>query len=149
MVRVMIEGIDPPGRSCDMGPDGVAHGNIHVGIGQGAGAVDQVPGDSAAVWTVETRVVRVGEGLDFRGPLVNGRRGDRFIYVSWGDVDDAGHFTMFRRAKIGLSAIPTDLVERAVRDGVALVCTVRLTDSKGHPRCARIPSEELGWSLVG
>ena len=119
MVRVVIDGIDPPGRSCDPDGDGATHGNIEVGIGQGTGAVDRVPGDTPRRWVVEMRVVRVDDAHDFRGPLVNGRRGDRFIYLSWGDVAASGEFTMFRRAKIGLSAIPSDLVERAARDGVA------------------------------
>ncbi len=145
---VVINGIDPPGRSCDLEPSGKEHPNIEVGIGQGPGAVDRVPGDRGARWEVDVRVVRVEDGtLDCRGRLVNGRRGDRFLYLSWGDVDDEGGFTMFRRAKVGLSTIPSDLVERAVRDGSALACTVRLSDGKGHPRCARIPPDELGWSL--
>lgn len=150
MVHVIMEGTDPPGRSCDISPDGGAYHNIHVGIGQGGDAVDRVPGDRGARWEVAMRVVRVDDGsFDFRGPLVNGRRGDRFLYLSWGDVDDAGTFTMFRRAKVALSTIPNDMIERAARDGLALACTVRLTDSKGHPRCARIAPDELAWALTG
>ena len=36
----------------------------------------------------------------FRGPAVHGKRGERFLYLTWGDVGPAGEFAMFRRAKL-------------------------------------------------
>ena len=36
--------------------------------------------------------------IDFGGPFVHGRKGERFLYLSWGAVDP--DFEMFRRAKL-------------------------------------------------
>jgi hypothetical protein len=153
-VLIRIRGIDPPGRSwsTDDGA-GIAHPRIVVGLGRGAGVVDPVPGDTVdARWELEVRVVRGEDGRhDYRGPLINGRRGDRFVYLSWGDLGADGSadesFTMFRRAKVMLDAMPSDLVERAARDGLALQGTASLSGADGSPRCGRIPADELGWSL--
>ena len=35
----------------------------------------------------------------------------RFIYLSWGSVDDAREFTLFRRAKLWLDAIPPKVID--------------------------------------
>ena len=43
--------------------------------------------------------------MDFKGPAVHGERGDRFLYLTWGDVDDYAHFRRFRRAKLMLNRI--------------------------------------------
>ena len=40
------------------------------------------------------------------------------LYLSWGAVDDVGVFTMFRRARLMLEAVPARVVEAAVRSGV-------------------------------
>ena len=55
--------------------------------------VDLAPGDAQrAVFDidVELRTGRDGR-LEPRGPYVQGRPGERFIYLSWGAVDGAGH----------------------------------------------------------
>ncbi|CAM5738556.1 hypothetical protein SALBM311S_09507 [Streptomyces alboniger] len=61
----------------------------------------------------------------------------------WGTVDDAGVFTMFRRAKLMLDAIPADALA-AARDGL-LVGRLGLTDPLGDPVCApgRTPADRL------
>jgi hypothetical protein len=41
---------------------------------------------------------------DFRGPLVHGPRGERFLYVTWGHLVDGRH-EMFRRLKLYLSPV--------------------------------------------
>lgn len=42
---------------------------------------------------------------DFTGPLVHGRRGERFLYLSWGHVTSDNEHDMFRRLKIYLSPV--------------------------------------------
>jgi hypothetical protein len=151
-MRIVIGGTNLPGRSFECGPDGSdTHRNVFVGIGVGTDAVMRVPGDAASArWEIEVRTVRVDDGgIDFRGEFVNGRRGDRFVYLSWGNVDGAGNFAMFRRAKIGLSTIDQALAEDAVGADRTLECSVALTDARGGPRCARIPVAELSWLLTG
>lgn len=74
--------------------------------------------------------------LDFRGPAVQGKRGQRFVYLTWGNLGGDGSFTMFRRAKIMLSDV-LELVGREAGDS-HVVATVDLTDNCGGPRCARL-----------
>jgi hypothetical protein len=64
-------------------------------------------------------------------------RGGRFIYLSWGTVDDAGRFTLFRRAKLLLEHVGTAVFDAAAASGL-LVGSLGLTDAKGNPVCARV-----------
>jgi hypothetical protein len=83
--------------------------------------------------------------VDLKGPYIQGPRGGRFIYLSWGTVDDPGTFEMFRRAKVWLEAVPLPVVERAV-DGGLLVGRLGLTDPKGHPLCASVRPPAIEWA---
>jgi len=96
-----------------------------------------VPADrTRATWTLDVDVVHTDGTLDFRGPAVQGRRGERFVYLTWGNVDADGGFEMFRRAKLMLDRIEPALVESALaHDG--LRARVDLTGDGGGPRCAR------------
>lgn len=146
-MRVVITGVNLPGREfCQ--PDGSVIANVHVGVQLGREPSHLVPGDApGATWELDVQLVRADDGqLDFRGPCVQGRRGERFIYLTWGDVDAVGGFQMFRRAKLMLDRIGTALVESAARAG-ALAATVDLTDDRGGPRCARVDPPALAWSV--
>lgn len=119
-MRLVIRGHQLPGRAC--GP----YANIHVGLQVRSEPVGLVPADAAAAeWVAEIRVV---DG-DFRGPAVHGKRGERFVYLTWGTVD-GDLFTMFRRAKLLLADLPAEADEVTV--------DVALTDERGMPRCARL-----------
>lgn len=124
-VRLVIRGRHLPGRVCG------GHADVHVGLQVGRTPEQLVPGDAAeAQWTTE---IRRGDG-DFRGAAVQGRRGERFVYLTWGT--GAGEsFTMFRRAKLMLADLPAGADEVTV--------TVDLTDEHGMPRCARLPAHAL------
>ncbi|MPY77745.1 MAG: hypothetical protein GEV04_04470 [Actinophytocola sp.] len=130
-----IRGHHFPGRSWHL--DGTPCHNVHVGIQWGREPRDLFPGDSnSAVWTTEIDVVHRDGGVDFRGPAVQGRPGDRFVYLTWGNVGADGGFTMFRRAKLMLA----DLTPIATVDGLPqhVIAVVDLTDDRGAPRCARL-----------
>ncbi len=71
---------------------------------------------------------------DFRGPAVQGRKGDRFIYLTWGTCPQES-FSMFRRAKLMLNDLPRDQGEVLVE--------VHLTDDCGMPRCGRLAASSL------
>jgi Family of unknown function (DUF5990) len=73
--------------------------------------------------------------------------GGRFVYLSWGTVDDAGHFTLFRRAKLMLEDVPTDVLDSAARSGL-LVGSLGLTDAKGNPLCARVRPPQISWTAA-
>jgi hypothetical protein len=146
-VRLRIVGIDLPGRSfCS---DGHPLANVHVGIQERRDPVELVPADAdRSQWEHDVQVLRTAEGeLDFRGPVVQGKRGDRFVYLTWGDVRSEGTFHMFRRAKLMLNRVAPELIE-AADEGRALVATVRLTDECGAPRCARVDPPAIEWSVA-
>jgi hypothetical protein len=141
-VRVVVDGHNLPGSSC--GP----HNNVHVGLQVGAEPDDLVSGSAGeARWTADIRVVDVDQGHDFRGKAVHGKRAERFLYLTWGEVDD-DRFTMFRRAKLMLDRIDPKLVTEAIESGAALHAKVDLTDPQGMPRCARVDPPAIEWSLL-
>jgi hypothetical protein len=145
---ITIEGRNLPGRTF-CAPDGDLH-NVHVGVQERRDPVGLVPGDApSAGWQVDVRVATLDDGsLDFKGPAVQGRRGERFLYLTWGDVDETGGFHMFRRAKLMLGAVDPALVRTAEADGRTLRARVDLTDSCGAPRCARVQPPDLVWSVA-
>ena len=147
-MRVRIEGRDLPGRSCGPGPDYPdGHHNIHVAVQGRKGAQDLLgltPGDATrAVWQLDCEVVKAPPGADLRGPYIQGGPGRRFIYLSWGVVNDAGGFRMFRRAKLMLAEVSDEVMTKATDSG-QLVCRLRLTDEKANPVCSRPAG--LEWS---
>jgi hypothetical protein len=146
-VQIRIVGTQLPGRECGAGGNFPGYSNIHVGVqrkNRPHELLDIHPGDaSSAEWTLDCSV----DGTDVRGPHIQGRPGERFIYLSWGSVDNNGHFTMFRRAKLMLADVPTDVLDAAATSGT-LVGTLGLTDAKGHPLCARVKPPQIRWSSV-
>jgi Family of unknown function (DUF5990) len=144
-VQIRIVGTELPGRDCGAGDDFPGYSNIHVGV-QRKNSRDELldlhRGDApSATWTLDCSV----DGTDVRGPHIQGRPGERFIYLSWGSVGDDGRFTMFRRAKLMLDDVPADVLAAAAASGT-LVGTLGLTNAKGHPLCARVKPPQIHWS---
>jgi len=142
-VIVEIRGANLPGRRfCD-------YDNVHVGVQRKAEVVDLVPGDAdSAVWELEV-TVKNGPHVDFAGPYVHGKKGDRFLYLSWGTVGGDAGFEMFRRAKLMLAAIDPAVVSSAGKPGARLVCRLGLTGGDGGPRCAAVRPPHVHWSASG
>ena len=141
-MQLEIRGHHLPGRSWAI--DGAPCHNVHVGVQVRREPSDLIPGDAeTASWLVDVGVVDRDGTRDFKGPAVQGKTGERFVYLTWGNVGDDGSFTMFRRAKLMLGLIDSALVERADVDGRRLVANVDLTDECGGPRCARLRSPAL------
>jgi hypothetical protein len=145
---VQIRIVELPGRERGPGGDNFpGYANIHVAVqrkNRPAELLDLHPGDAAtAVWTLDCAV----ECTDVRGPYIQGPPGKRFIYLSWGNIDNAGCFTMFRRAKLMLQDVPTDVLDSAATSGL-LVGTLGLTDTKGNPLCGRVRPPQIGWTAA-
>lgn len=144
-MHLRIEASDLPGRQCPA-PDGT-YRNIHVAVqrrNRPGDLLDPQPGDAAsAAWTLECAVA----GTDITGPHVQGGPGARFVYLSWGEIDAAGTFGMFRRAKLLLDAVPVDVLTAAADTGL-LVARLGLTDAHGMPRCARVVPPVVTWAAA-
>jgi len=83
-------------------------------------------------------------GIDVKGPYIQGPPAGRFIYLSWGTVADDNRFTLFRRAKLWLDAIPPAVILSALDAGL-LVGRLGLTDRKGNPLCAAVRPPMIEW----
>ncbi len=139
VLRVIIRATDLPGRT--WGERGRTWDDIHVALQVGRDPHGPVPGDaSQASWETEVQVVP-GEPIDFRGPAVQGPKGQRFLYLTWGELR-GGSFAMFRRAKLMLD----DLGFGAATASEA-VGTLSLSDAKGAPLCARVKPGTITWTL--
>jgi hypothetical protein len=149
-VLIRIEGSRLPGLTLGPGPDFPAgHRNVHVAVQGRKGQQDLhglVAGDaSSARWELTCAVRTSSPAADLAGPLVQGGPGRRFLYLSWGDVDETdSSFTMFRRAKLWLDAVPGDVMTRAVERGL-LVGRLELTDAVGWPICASVRPPQIDW----
>jgi hypothetical protein len=131
-MRLVVEGHHLPGRVCG------GHRDVHVGVQVRRDPVDLVPGDAVtARWEVDVEVLERDGVLDFRGPAVHGRRGERFVYLTWGEGAGSA-YTMFRRAKLMLDDVPDPCAS-------TVTARVHLTDERGLPRCARLRPPALSW----
>jgi hypothetical protein len=108
--------------------------------------IDLFPGDAhSAFWQLECEVVGEPPDIDLRGSQINGSPGRRFIYLSWGVIDEGEQFRMFRRAKLWLDAIPDDVLTAAIKAEL-LVGRLSLTDAKGLPLCASVRPPRIEWT---
>jgi hypothetical protein len=137
-VRFRIVGTDMPGLACTR-----AQGfeedrtNVHVGVQRGSEVIDLVPGDAAEARFEIDVPVKSGR---FSGPFVHGQRGERYLYLSWGDLEEAGAFTMFRRAKIHLDTLDGEALEGTVVEG-----RLKMSDL-GGPVCASVRPPRIRWT---
>lgn len=121
---------------------------VHVGVQRKAEVVGLVAGDAErAVFDLTVDVVEAADGArDFRGPFVHGKRGHRFLYLSWGDVDAEGTFSMFRRAKLHLADVDPVVLDAVLGQDATLEATLDLTDECGGPRCATVRPPTVRWA---
>ncbi|MFD7431893.1 DUF5990 family protein [Streptomyces sp. NPDC059818] len=163
-MQIHIEGSRLPGRACGPGGDFAGYENIHVGVqrkDRPGELLGLFPGDAAsASWTLDctatvaaaaSAVGAIGAdgagGVEISGPYVQDRLGGRFVYLSWGTVDENGLFSMFRRAKLMFADIEADVLEAAARSG-HLTARLPLSDATGRPLCARVRPPVVEWSAA-
>lgn len=90
-------------------------------------------------------VVVTPAGVDYRGPWVQGKRGDRFLYLCWGHDAGAG-FVGFRRAKLMLGVLdPAEMA--SAPDGAVLEGRLSMVDARGGPVCAAVRPPAIRWTL--
>ena len=144
-MEIIIRGAGGPGRRCRTDAE---HENVHVGLQRGKEPDELRPGDvQTTEWRIVVDVIDRDSAPDFRGPHVQGRRGERFVYLTWGEVGSDGSFAMFRRAKLPLSRVDPALITEADGAGAALVARVAITGGDGGPVCATAGPDLLTWSV--
>jgi Family of unknown function (DUF5990)/Domain of unknown function (DUF5655) len=145
-LTVMIEVCALPGLTL-LAADGGQFRNVHIGLaakstnlpalavpGKPWRAAAPVPGDApSARWQVPVTVRRDGDGLDFSGPHVRGARGDRNLFLAWGDVRGDGTMRLIRGSKLKLDQADPRTVQDALRPGHRLVARIQLTGTTGEP----------------
>jgi hypothetical protein len=136
-------------RVVGTGLPGVRFGDrehVHVGVQRGREVEQLVPGDAPrAEFDVEVNLVLTEDGTDYRGPYVQGKRGERFLYLSWGEQPPGGEFTMFRRAKLHLSTWEPELVAEALANDHVIEGSLNLSDRCGAPLCASVRPPTITW----
>jgi hypothetical protein len=143
-MRIVIDGHDLPG--VEFVSDGAPLHNVHAAVQVGNVPIGPVRGDAeSARWEIEVRPVVADGVVDLRGPAVHGKKGERFLYLTWGDVGSDGSFAMFRRAKLMFADIEPELLAAAARDDGVLIASLSLTDERGCPRCARVKPPVISW----
>jgi hypothetical protein len=125
------------------------HG-IHVGVQRGSEVVGLVIGDAAdAVFDIDLDVVVGADGTpDFRGPYVHGRRGERFVYLNWGEVDDTGTFAMFRRLRLHLGPLVEQSPAETLLSAQKIQAVLELTDTRGRPLAASVRPPWVTWRVT-
>ena len=123
---------------------------IHLGVQRGTEVVGIVRGDEGeATFDIEVEVTDAADDgvADFRGPYVHGRRGVRFVYLCWGEVDAEGTFTTFQRLKLPLSPLVEQFGVDAVRGSRRVHAFLELTDPKGRPVAASVRAPWVFWRV--
>ena len=127
-MRLRIEGHTLLGRNP------AQHRDVQVGIQVRREPAEVVSADvEHATWEVEVTESYAADVRDFHGPAVQGKLGERFVYLTGLEGPDA---TMFRRAKLMLDGAP---------EAPSVTARVDLTDDSGLPRCARLRPPAVEW----
>lgn len=147
-MRLSIIGLNPPGSEFPR-PDGSLMHNVHVGVQFGRHPGELIKADVLGVarWDLEIETIERDGELDFRGSVVQGKRGERFVYLNWVNVIPP-HLEGFRRAKLMLNRVDADVLRSAIASG-QLEARIDLTDEKGGPRCATVKPPAVEWSAPG
>jgi hypothetical protein len=120
-----------------------------LSVGLQSGKSDIVRGERTADrvrWTIEVPVRASKAGaLDFGGPLVHGKPGERFLYVSWGTTEKTDH-DMFRRLKLYLGPLTragwsqSGITWNMLRSGTPLQIIITGRAPDGTPHCGTAPA---------
>lgn len=105
-------------------------------------------GDDLSFELVVRVSAKVEDVPNFLGPFVQGPRGARFIYLNAGTLAGQVESCWTRRAKIGLTTIGWDLVNRVLsKRSKVLEARIAGKAGDGGPACATVPIIDGGWKI--
>jgi Family of unknown function (DUF5990) len=84
---------------------------------------------------------------DFRGPVVQGPRGQRFVYIDIGTMAGQADSPWTRRLKVPFRDITAAMIEQAVKGDRAIETRVPGTGRDGTPTCATVKPFD-GWTVA-
>jgi hypothetical protein len=88
-------------------------------------------------------------GFHLGGPAVQGRAGERFVYLCIGAYAGQLDTPIARRAKVRIEGIQRKHIAAAkAKRGGTLEVRFAGTDSKGGPACATVPLLGKGWDVA-
>lgn len=134
-----LQPLDPSKYEAEFGLQEKSPGNwlIHAGKRRANGDVH---------FECECRVLLTNTGTpDLSGLFVHGKRGERFLYLSWKPKDwqpgqpEPAPCVYLRRMKIHLRSITTELVHEALSRDMSLETVVDGRARDGGPACASVP----------
>jgi hypothetical protein len=140
---VRIIGTSLPGRVSG------EHDALSLGVQRGKAVEQLVPADvERAVFETQVELRTGARGLDFAGPYVHGKPGERFLYLTWG-VGDESAFTMVGRVKLHLPvAVGDDDLADAAAAGKRLEGSLGLTGPTGKPVVASVRPPAITWRVT-
>ena len=100
------------------------------------------------VFDVPITVTDADGAVSFGGPFVQGKPGDRFLYVDIGKYAGQRNTTWARRIKVPLGNINWALIEQAVKSGKAIETRIPGTAKDGSPTAASTAKIQSAWTLV-
>ena len=103
--------------------------------------------DLSFEFTVGLKGSRKDAAPDFSGSLVQGPRGERFVYLDIGTYAGQENTCWSRRLKVPLSGITWDMIDRLGNLRSVLEARVPGTGKDGGPNCATVKPFN-GWELV-
>ena len=102
-------------------------------------------GDLIFEFSVDVRPAGIGGSADFGGPIVQGPRGGRFVYIDIGTCAGQRDTPWSRRLKVPLSGItPQQIVQLSSGQHRVLEARVPGTGRDGGPSCASV-KHFAGW----
>jgi hypothetical protein len=138
-VRLRVICYDPPLAQIDGRP-------TQFGLQDKSGAlrVGVLQGNGARVFECEVRAKPTEDGgVNFLGDYTHGTPSDRFLYLSYGYVDNPGD-GWIKRIKVPLSDIQWAQVERTINEGQVLEASV---DGQRAAKVETLGSGS-GWSVT-
>lgn len=126
---------------------------VDFGIQKGRGSMYETiqtqrstGGDLVFEFGVVLKMATAGGSPDFGGPIVQGPRGERFVYVDIGTLAGQRDTPWSRRLKVPLTDFPAAPMRQASA-GATVVFETRVpgTGRDGGPSCASVKDFE-GWT---
>lgn len=122
--------------------------DIQVELPTRDGPVPGTPRESSTLaWTTEILLKPLPDGsVDFAGPAVEGKRGERFFYLNWSSRTIHGR-ERFRRTKIQLRELTAEQLKRLQTKGGTITARISALARDGGPACATVPLLGGSWQV--